>query len=67
MNHNKGYYCKYKGFKVICLSNKSKEHEDEQLCKSVADPGGPRGPGPPAPKLEHTFCTAWHLTSYNSL
>ena len=27
---------------------------------AVADPGGPRGPGPPVPTLEHTFCTAWH-------
>ena len=31
---NEVYYCKYKGLVVICLSNKGKEPEDGQLCKS---------------------------------
>ena len=26
----------------------------------VADPGGARRPGPPGPKVEHTFCAVWH-------
>ena len=33
----------------------------------VVDPGGQEAQTPLAPKLEHTFCAAWHLTSCNPL
>ena len=47
-----------------CCSANPKWKNSSKYCKTtfekpVADPGG-RRPGPLTPKLQHTFCAAWH-------
>ena len=62
-----GYYKIKQGILQQNLSKYYKFERADTLCEhfnkfinTVVDPGGPGGLGPPAPKLEHTFCAAWH-------
>ena len=55
-----------------CVMNALQSHGTLQgVHECYPSSSGSRGASearaPPAPKLDHTFCAAWHLTSYNSL